>query len=247
MKFCFACLLVAMGVLAQENEKTPSFGTTVVIPAGLRGTIYFIPNDTRVLPNFDGQGVERVGEVWTNSLNVPPRHWSDGFPGLTDRFEWFAIDYDGKFWIDQPGRYTFALISDDGSRLFIDDVPIIDNDCQHPPDLRLAAVKLEGGGHKLRVSYFQGPRDCVALVLAIAGPDGQWKVFDVQDFKPASNPDEWKYGEASRRVEIVATRPEEAGLTVTGLFKALGIERVFADRKHKRACAEFAPVRTCGQ
>ena len=68
----------------------------------------------------------------------------------------------GHFWIaHRPGRYTFALLSDDGSRLFLDDTPVIDNDCQHPPDLRMAAVQLEGGGHRMRVSYFQGPRESV--------------------------------------------------------------------------------------
>jgi hypothetical protein len=115
----------------------------------------------------------------------------------TERFEWFAIDCSGAFWIEKPGRYVFALLSDDGSRLFIDNTPIIDNDCQHPPDLRIAALKLDGGAHRIRVSYFQGPRDCLALILAVAGPDQQWKVFDIQEFKPPSNPEEWHYPESS--------------------------------------------------
>ena len=139
------------------GQDAPIFGTTLVIPAGLHGTVYLIPNGTTVFPDFHDERLQRVGELWTNSLNVPPRHWSTGFPGLTDRSEWFAIDYDGRFWIDKPGRYAFALLSDDGSRLFIDNVPPIDNDCQHPPDLRIVAAKLEGGAHRLRVSYFQGP------------------------------------------------------------------------------------------
>src|SRR5438309_2147499 len=121
------CLLAAItligGVSAQEagNQSPsdlPSFGTTVVISGGLRGTVYFIPKNTRVLPDFERDPVQRVGELWTEALNIPPRHWRLGFPGLTERFEWFAIDYNGRFWIDKPGRYTFALLSDDGSRLF---------------------------------------------------------------------------------------------------------------------------------
>ena len=205
---------------AQPGPHVPTFGTTVVLPAGLRGTVYFISKDTQVLPDFEHDPLERAGEIWTYSLNVPPRHWRSGFPGLTDRFEWFAIDYSGKFWVDKPGRYTFALVSDDGSRLFIDDTPVIDNDRQHSPDVRLAAVQLEGGGHRIRVSYFQGPRDCLALVLAVAGPDQAWRVFSTQDFKPPANPDEWNFPAVSSFL-TVPVRPEEAALSVKGIFQRL--------------------------
>jgi hypothetical protein len=178
-----------------EPPETASFGTTVVVPGGLRGDIYFIHDDTVVLPNF--KKLEPVGTIWTSRLNVPPRHWRDGFPGITTRFEWFALDFNGRFWIETPGRYTFALLSDDGSRLYIDDKPIIDNDCQHTPDIRKSAVKLAGGAHRIRVSYFQGPRDCLALVLAIAGPEGDWRVFSTDEFKPPANPADWKYGSSN--------------------------------------------------
>ena len=70
--------------------------------------------------------------IFTASLNVPPQDLKAGFPGVTDRFEWFAIDYAGRFWIDRPGMYTFVLTSDDGARLYLDDQLIIDNDRQHP-------------------------------------------------------------------------------------------------------------------
>jgi hypothetical protein len=240
------------GILAQQSadeEPSPAttFGTTVVIPGGLRGSVYFIPENTMVLPDFDHDPVERVGEIWTNQLNVPPRHWRNGFPGLTKRFEWFAIDYAGRFWIAQPGRYTFALLSDDGSRLFLDDTPLIDNDCQHPPDVRVAAVQLEGGVHRVRVSYFQGPRDCLALMLAVAGPDHQWKVFDVREFKPPSNPDEWQFPAASSMV-IEPTTPEEASLTVNGLAKRIwgGDYRKLGMKSRGSSGCAYQPVRVCG-
>jgi hypothetical protein len=246
-------MTLAGGLCAQENGSTPdsalpTFGTTVVVPGGLHGTVYFIPKDTMVLPDFEHDRVERVGEIWTDVLNVMPRHWRTGFPGLTNRFEWFAIDYNGRFWIDQPGRYTFALLSDDGSRLFIDDIPVIDDDCQHPPDLRIAAVKLNGGGHQMRISYFQGPRDCLALVLAIAGPDGTWHVFNTGDFKPPANPENWHYPAASS-MTVVPVTPDEASITIDALFRKL------ADTDHgmksalkagRKACS-FDAVRNCGK
>jgi hypothetical protein len=204
-----------------------------------------------VLPDFEHDPLERVGEVWTDMLKIAPRHWRSGFPGLTDRFEWFAIDYTGRFWIETPGRYTFALLSDDGSRLFIDDSPIIDDDCQHSPDLRVAAVKLEGGGHRIRVSYFQGPRDCLALILAIAGPDQQWKPFDTREFKPPSNPEDWHFPNSSS-VSVVPTTPAEASLNIHDILRLAGDTDLYgkaADKRHhhENSCQYFQAFRTCSR
>jgi hypothetical protein len=46
---------------------------------------------------------------------------------------------------------------------------------------------LAGGVHKIRVSYFQGPRYSVALVLLIAGPGEEYRVFDTEEFTPPPN------------------------------------------------------------
>ena len=257
MRFLVLCLLAAVmsvsGLTAQEPHPPDSapatFGTTVVLPAGLRGTIYFIPKNTTVLPDFERDIVQRIGEIWTDTLNIPPRHWRSGFPGLTARSEWFAIDYQGRFWIENPGRYTFALISDDGSRLFLDDTPVIDNDCQHSPDLRLTAVKLEGGGHRIRISYFQGPRDCLALVLAVAGPDQPWKVFSTKEFKPPPNPEDWHYS-AANSVTILPTTPEEASLSMDHLLQQLAEadpnEKSGVRSKTGNGCLA-PPIRSCSR
>src|SRR6185369_16115150 len=101
-------------------------GTTVVIPSGLRGNIYRIRRNSARLPDF--RRLKPVGAIYTDSLNVPPQDFRQGFPGVTKRFEWFAIDYTGRFWIEHPGRYRFLLMSDDGSKLYIDDAVVVDND-----------------------------------------------------------------------------------------------------------------------
>jgi len=251
--FAVAGLLLAGATPGADAPKegapqAPTFGTTVVVPGGLHGTVYFIPTNTSVLPDFERAGIERVGEIWTDTLNIPPRHWRAGFPGLTKRFEWFAIDYTGRFWIGRPERYTFALLSDDGARLYIDGTPVIDNDCEHPPDVRIAAVKLEGGVHAIRVSYFQGPRDCLSLVLAIAGPDHEWQVFNTMELKPPANPEDWHFP-AQSSVAIVPVTPEEASLSVPALLKQLvrtdPHEKLLMDPKSGSGCSA-APVRFCG-
>src|SRR5260370_38067883 len=104
------CLLIPL--LAAAQEPVAVFGTTVVIPSGLRGDIYFLPQDTQTLADL--ARLHPHGSIYTTSLNVPPQDFLIGFPGITRRFEWFAIDYSGKFCIETPGLYRFRLGLDAG-------------------------------------------------------------------------------------------------------------------------------------
>jgi hypothetical protein len=173
--------------LAQEPVAT--FGSTTVIPAGLRGVIYHIHHNTQRLPDFSK--LKPSGSIYTSTLNIPAQDFKQGFPGVTKRFEWFAIDYTGRFWIDKPGTYTFVLTSDDGARLYIDDDEIVDNDGLHPPADVSGSVDLSAGIHRIRVSYFQGPRLQVALVLKVAPPGEEPRIFSTDEFKPPLHPETW--------------------------------------------------------
>jgi PA14 domain len=63
-----------------------------------------------------------------------------GFPELATALNGFAIDYTGKFWIQNPGLYRFRLTSDDGAILYVDDQLITDNDGIHSPERRRASI-----------------------------------------------------------------------------------------------------------
>jgi hypothetical protein len=176
----------AAAVTTQPAELSrATFGTTVVMAGALRGEIYYIPAGAPRLPKFDR--MEPVGAIYTDSLNISPRDFREGFPGVASRFEWFAIDYRGKFWIEKPGKYEFSLLSDDGAILYLDDRVVIDNDGMHPPKAKTKAFQLGGGVHSIRISYFQGPRLQVALVLSIKGPGESWRPFSTREFSPRSN------------------------------------------------------------
>ena len=139
-----------------------------MVPGGLEGVIYHISKRSKVIPDL--RKIKPQGKIYVSALNIPLRDFTEGFPGVTKRQEWFAIDYTGRFWIEKPGLYRFALTSDDGSRLDIDDQTVVDNDGIHPVATKSGSVELAGGIHRIRVQYFQGPRLQVALVLEIAGP-----------------------------------------------------------------------------
>jgi len=189
-----AVLFLMAAVLATGQEQPVSFGTTVVVPGGLEGVVYHIPKNSKVIPDL--RKIKPQGKIYVSALNIPLRDFTEGFPGVTKRQEWFAIDYTGRFWIEKPGLYHFALTSDDGSRLDIDDQTVVDNDGIHPVDTKSASIELSGGIHRIRVQYFQGPRLQVALVLQIAGPDDPeqaLRVFSTDEFKPPANPEDWKF------------------------------------------------------
>jgi hypothetical protein len=172
-------LFLFVALLAQEPV---TFGITVVIPSALQGRIYNLRHNTKKLPDF--RKMKPVGTIYTTSLNIPPQDFRDGFPGVTKRFEWFAIDYQGRFWIDKPGDYGFALTADDGANLYIDGELIVDNDGQHVARERVGAATLSRGVHEIRVSYFQGPRFHVALVLKMARPGEELRIFNTDEMKP---------------------------------------------------------------
>ena len=75
-------------------------------------------------------------------------------------------------------------MSDDGSRLYLDDKLVIDNDGMHPPEELSGSAVLTRGIHKIRVIYFQGPRFSVALVLSVARPNENWQLFRTSEFQP---------------------------------------------------------------
>jgi hypothetical protein len=183
------CLSAARGQTpAIPNAPITTFGVTVTDSVGLRGDIYLLRPNTDALPKF--QKLKAVGAIYTSSLNIPPRSFLEGFPGVTDRYEWFAIDYHGNFWIEEPGKYRFLLASDDGSKLYIDDKLVINNDGIHAIQTETGAANLKAGSHRIRVSYFQGPRAGVALVLGVARPGKeQWRIFNTKEFLPPHTPE----------------------------------------------------------
>lgn len=175
------------------EEPTATFGITVVDASGLRGQVYNLRAGTRDLPNF--KRMKPVGTIYANELNISPRDFTEGFPGVTQRSEWFAIDYTGRFYIERPGKYRFALLSDDGSKLYIDDKTVVDNDGTHSPLVLFGNAKLSGGIHTIRISFFQGPRTALALMLGIAEEgEKQFRIFNTNEFRPPKNPAEWKFG-----------------------------------------------------
>ncbi len=180
MRFLFALLAVAM-VPAQETQD-PVFGTTVYAAGGFEGLVYKLEPETQWLPDF--KKLTAVGKLYTDAINVPPQTFETGFPGISEKFELFAIAYSAFFYVREPVTYQFGLISDDGSKLFIDGKLLIDNDGLHVPRFIGGRRKLTAGTHSIRVEYFQGRRPGLALQLGIGLPGKELQVFRCRNFQP---------------------------------------------------------------
>jgi len=131
--------------------------------AAWKGEVYLLATGTPKLPDFST--LTPIGTLFTSTIDISPRSFTEPFPGVpSDRFEWFGVRYQGPLTISEAGDYNFRTISDDGSKLFIDNVLVVNHDGQHAPSSSArATVNLNKGVHTLRVEYFQGPATQIAL------------------------------------------------------------------------------------
>ncbi|MDC7675879.1 alkaline phosphatase family protein [Asticcacaulis machinosus] len=67
-----------------------------------------------------------------------------------------AVVFEGYLDIQTAGNYTFILASDDGSKLYIDDKTVVDNDGDHGVISASGSIDLTSGKHKIRVEWFNG-------------------------------------------------------------------------------------------
>lgn len=182
LTLALALVLCAGTALAAAEGNAHNFGDKARTAANqLEGKIYYLAEGTEALPDF-AKFKPIEGSIYTDALNIEPRSFEEGFPGIADRIEWFALAYTGKFGVKRAGQYTFALLSDDGSRLYIDGKLVVDNDGVHGPGQAEGSVALKPGVHTIRVEYFQGPRYDIALQLFVTPPGGEQRVFSTADF-----------------------------------------------------------------
>ena len=168
------------------NVKLISNGSLLIPDDGnsraLLANVYALPVNTRKLPNLDMMTPIR-GKYMAPNVEVSSRNWALGFPGDSSLVEWFAIRFEGKISVPVNGRYSFKFYADDGAILYINDRVVLDNDgLSAPGKTPEASIDLPEGSHKIRVDYFQGPRDALGVIL-------YWKMPGESSFYalPAAN------------------------------------------------------------
>lgn len=133
---------------------------------GATANVYYLPENTSALPDF--AELEPIQKLVAPNIDVPLRDYVEGLPGIEGgRNEWFGIRYDFALKIDKAGEYRFAVTSDDGTKLYLDENLIVSNDGLHGTRQKSTEtpLALEAGRHHLRLDYFQGPRMSIQVQL----------------------------------------------------------------------------------
>ena len=115
-------------------------------PSGINYKVYLLPEGPVRLPDFSRLTPAASGtvlELTTANLTLP-------------RQNSIAVAFDGYISIVAAGAYSFALNSDDGSKLYIDGKQVVDNDGAHGVIMANGTINLQPGKHAIRVEWFNG-------------------------------------------------------------------------------------------
>lgn len=150
-----------------------------------------------VLPDLASLTPIATGTV--ESFSLAPRMRADRF----------AFRFKGYVDIPEYGYYTFFTSSDDGSRLYIDNKPVVDNDGLHGLRERSGRIGLERGRHAITVDFFEWTGDEL-LQVSYAGPHfGKLPVSPSVLFRldPARNGNAGNPGQPEGAVAPIANLP----------------------------------------
>ena len=143
---------------------------------GVAASYYVLPNDTAILPDFNG--LESYATSIHERIDFPS---TNGEFADTGRNDDFGVVWTG--WLDIPtsGNWTLGTESDDGSRLFIGDEVVVDNDGLHGMQSRSGTIGLDAGRHAIRIEFFErgGGAGCIVKtggpgVTFGVIPDSMW-------------------------------------------------------------------------
>ena len=93
-------------------------------------------------------------------------------PSGLARREHFELQYEGLLQIENTGVHRIAIKSDDGSKLYVHDHLVVDNNGNHADQIRTGWVDLAAGMHPIRIEYYEDEGD-ENLELLIAEGDNE--------------------------------------------------------------------------
>ncbi|HPM37755.1 MAG TPA: glycoside hydrolase family 38 C-terminal domain-containing protein [candidate division Zixibacteria bacterium] len=125
------------------------------LAAGLTARYY--EGEWERLPRFDT--LTAAAEFTAETVALPP----------LARQEDFGLLFEGYIRVPADGMYAFSINSDDGSRLYVADTLVVDNDGLHGDTELSGLIGLKAGLHRFTVQMFQG-KGGSGLGVSIAGP-----------------------------------------------------------------------------
>jgi hypothetical protein len=133
-----------------RDPENPTFTSNGLDYQYYEGTWDYLPDFNSLVPVQSGM---------TNGLSF----------SVTRRNDNFALQYTGFIDIPADGYYTFYLSSDDGSKLYVGDLNLINNDGLHAQSEASGRIGLKTGKHAITITFFEKQGEEI-LNLSYEGP-----------------------------------------------------------------------------
>ena len=118
------------------------------VDAPVKGISYkYFEGDWDLLPDFDSLKSSDGGII--SNFSITSAKSADHF----------GFEYEGYIKIPDDGVYNFYTASDDGSRLYINNKLVVDNDGQHGIIEKKGVIPLAKGYHPFRLTFFEKSGD----------------------------------------------------------------------------------------
>ncbi len=149
-----------MGIVKQKvpNNVLSSLNAVNLLPAS---------NPTNIVSGLDYKYYEGT---WSNlpvfnSLSPVKTGTANNFDvTVATNQDNFGLTFTGFINVPLDGEYTFYTNSDDGSKLFIDNVEVVDNDGQHAAREKSGKIGLMAGKHAISGIFFENAGDQIFTV-----------------------------------------------------------------------------------
>jgi len=120
-----------------------------MLNTGLQEEAFYFKSALKQVPNFNGL----QANILRRATSINYRSRSGAWPGL-GQGQRFAMRWLGLLVIKKAGKYRLSLGSDDGSKLYVDNRNVINNDGLHKFQWKHAGRRLVKGQQRLRLEYF---------------------------------------------------------------------------------------------
>ena len=171
-------------ITLRENEKV-ALNLFVVSPEGRSSIVYgahFLRRPYLAAVAYDARQPGLIYSIFDREFTTVKDigHTPPTASGTTHSFDLqqfrrqkqFGLEFDGYLEIEADGYYQFAVESDDGAVLQIDEETVVENDGNHSPRLVSGHIPLRQGFHKLQLKYFQSEGGASLNVMwALEGAD----------------------------------------------------------------------------
>ncbi|MGB5498374.1 MAG: alkaline phosphatase family protein [Maribacter sp.] len=144
-KLSKSAVLMAKAFLGAQKESNVSNAYFRLVDKdsknGVRYT-YYEGDNWKFLPVFENLTPLKQGKNYEFRID-----------DINQRENQFGIQFISSLKIETEGEYRFYLNSDDGSKLYIDEELVVDNDGGHGTIERMGSISLNVGMHKIKVDY----------------------------------------------------------------------------------------------